>query len=50
MKDFRLAAQNVNVCGGFVQFLKCEILMSIKRRLKIVNTRKDDDGFEYLRN
>jgi hypothetical protein len=31
MKDFRLAAQNVNVII-FVQFLKCEILMSGKER------------------
>jgi hypothetical protein len=56
-------------CGIFVQFLKCEILMSgkfvsfiasctlciaveveggIKRGVR--NNRKDDDGFEYLRN
>jgi hypothetical protein len=30
MKDFRLAAKNVNVMWIFVQFLKCEILMSGK--------------------
>jgi hypothetical protein len=30
MKDFMLAAQNVNVIRIFVQFFKCEILMSGK--------------------
>jgi hypothetical protein len=30
MKDFRLAAQNVNVMSNFCTILKCKILMSDK--------------------